>query len=330
MEVIPGLVTVAQLTDVAEARRRAAYLAAGLQFDETLAGRLAIAVTEAGTNLVKHAGGGDLFVGLAPGGDGIQLVAMDRGHGVRDLPASLRDGYSTAGTAGNGLGAIRRAASTFDIFTSARGTVVAATFYPGESRGVEIGAVCAPVAGEERCGDAWAVWSAGGLSSIFVCDGLGHGREAAVAADAAVATFRRHAERPAGEVITYVHEALRSTRGAAVALAELDHRHGRLRYCGVGNISAKVITPEGGEQHLVSLSGIAGHVMRRAQEFTYPWPPGAMIALHSDGVSARWTLQEYSGLAPRRPDVIAGVLFRDHRRGRDDATMVVARHTAAA
>jgi anti-sigma regulatory factor (Ser/Thr protein kinase) len=327
MEITAGLVAIADPTDVAEARRRAADLAARLAFDAVTAGRVAIAVTEAGTNLLKHAGGGDLFVGIAGPGNrpGLQMVAMDRGHGVKDLPGSLRDGFSTAGTAGTGLGAIRRASSTFDIYTAAGGTVLAATFFGNGQVLPPVGAVCAALAGERVCGDAWAMWSAGELTSIFLCDGLGHGADAAVAADTAVTAFRRHAERPADEVLTYVHEALRSTRGAAVALAELDHRHQRLVYCGLGNISATIVRLDGAEQHLVSLSGIAGHVMRRMQPFTYEWPRGSLLVMHTDGVSARWSLKRYAGLAARREDVIAGVLFRDHRRERDDATVVVAR-----
>jgi hypothetical protein len=111
-----------------------------------------------------------------------------------------------------------------------------------------------------------------------------------------------------------------------VAVAELDHRKNSLRFCGIGNIAATVITSTGGTQHLVSLSGIAGHVMRRLQPFTYQWGPGSLLVMHSDGIGTHWTVSPDNGLASRRPDVIAGVLFRDHRRGRDDASVVVARN----
>jgi anti-sigma regulatory factor (Ser/Thr protein kinase) len=329
------LVAVASPTDVADARRRAAELCHTLHFDEVSAGRVAIVVSEAATNVLKHAGGGHVFVGPAGACDrpGVQVIGMDRGGGMDDVTASMADGYSTSGTSGTGLGAIRRAADTFDLHSGARGTVVAAALYPrsgGRLEPLPLGGICVPAPGELRAGDGWAAWSAGELTSVFVCDGLGHGLEAAAATSAAVEAFCQHAERSAADVIRAVHDRLKATRGAAVALAELDRREGTLRYCALGNISAVIARPDGAEQHLVSLGGIAGHVLRRLQTFTYAWPRGSVLVMHSDGIDTRWSLSHHPGLASRRPDVIAGVLFRDHRRGRDDATVVVVRNPEVA
>jgi anti-sigma regulatory factor (Ser/Thr protein kinase) len=328
MELTGSLLDVLEPTDVAEARRRTAALAAGLGFDETTAGQAAIVVSEAATNLLKHARGGQLFVGVNAGNAaGLQIVAMDRGRGIRDIPASLRDGMSTAGTAGNGLGAIRRLASNFDLYSvPGNGTVVSAGFYATRLTAPLVAGVSIPLTGETECGDAWAVWSAGELTSVFVSDGLGHGRDAAAASAVAVAAFLRNAERAAEDVIAAVHDALRGTRGAAVAIAELDRRLGVLHFCGLGNIGGVVSNAGGREQHLVSLAGIAGHVARRMQKFTQPWQPGDVLVMHSDGLGTHWALSQYPGLANRHPGVIAGVLARDHRRRNDDATVVVARH----
>jgi anti-sigma regulatory factor (Ser/Thr protein kinase) len=333
MEVTAGIVAVAEATDVAEARRHAAAIAHSLALDETTSGRVALVVTEAATNLLKHGGGGEVFVGVTGTGQrpGVQVIAMDRGGGVRNVSESLVDGFSTAGSPGTGLGAIQRSSDSFDIYSSTTGTVVAASVYADRARDAipPIGAVCVPAHGERECGDAWASWSAGGLTSVFVVDGLGHGHEAAVAAEAAVNTFRRHAERAAPDLIALVHAALKSTRGAAVALAELDERAGKLRYCAIGNICALIACANGQERHLISLPGIAGHVARRVQTFTYDWTPGDLLVMHTDGVGTHWSLARYAGLWGRRPDVIAGVLYRDHRRGTDDATAVVTRHGEA-
>jgi anti-sigma regulatory factor (Ser/Thr protein kinase) len=331
MELTGTLVSISEQTDVAEARRRAAELTTRLGFDETTAGHAAIAVTEAATNLLKHAGGGELFVGVNEGTtSGLQIIAMDRGGGIRDIPASLRDGVSTAGTAGNGLGAIKRLASTFDVYSMAgRGTVLSATLYSARTTAPLVSGVSVPAPRETVCGDAWAAWSAGQLMSVFVADGLGHGAGAATAATIAVSTFLREAERSAEHVIHSVHDALKSTRGAAVAIAEMDRRNDTLRYCGLGNIAARVATADGSEQQLVSLAGIAGHVARRLQTFTVPWLAGMTLVMHSDGVGTRWSLDEYPALSRRLPGVIAGVIIRDHRRANDDATVVVAQHSEA-
>ena len=329
MEVAAARVAITEATDIAEARRRAVERGAALHFDEAELGRLSIVVSEVASNVLKHGGGGDVLIGPVPGigGDGVQVLALDRGPGIRDVDRSLRDGYSTAGTAGNGLGAIARVASTFDLFSEAgRGTVVAATVYRSGVTPLAIGAVSLPIVGERRCGDGWGAWNAGGLSSLLLSDGLGHGPSAADATERALEAFRRHAERSAAEVIGFVHDALRSTRGAAVAVAEVDHRQGTVQYCGIGNISASIITPDGNVQHLVSLSGIAGHNVRRIQTFTYPWRPGSVLVMHSDGINTHWTLSAYRGLAARRPDVVAAVLMRDHRRTRDDATVAILRY----
>jgi anti-sigma regulatory factor (Ser/Thr protein kinase) len=330
MEMSSGLlIQVTESSQVAEARRRGMSVAASLGFDENTSGRVALVVTEAATNLIKHARGGEVFIGPAADGAhrGVQVIAIDKGRGITNVGASLRDGYSTAGTSGTGLGAIQRASNTFDVYSGPQGgTVLAATVYPAGSRTPILGAVSVPAPGEIECGDGWAVWSAGQLTSIFVSDGLGHGKEAALATRVAIDTFRKHAERGASDVIQFVFDALKSTRGAAVALAALDHREGKLTFCGLGNISGVILKTGEAPRHVVSHNGIAGHTMRRLQEFTYPWPPQSLMVLHSDGVSTSWSLNKYAGLTTRRPDVIAGVLYRDFRRGMDDATVVVARN----
>lgn len=332
MDLIGGLVAVTETTHVAEARRRAADVSRGVGLDDVASGRVALVVTEVATNLLKHGSGGEIFVGPSTGvPDGVQVIGMDRGRGITDVPQSLVDGFSTAGSSGTGLGAIKRSADSFDLYSSLTGTVVAARVHADRNgASLPVGGVSVPLKGERECGDAWAVWSAGGLTSIFVVDGLGHGHDAAVAADLAVSTFRRHAERAAPEVIALVHAALKPTRGAAVALAELDERAGTLRYCAVGNIGAVVARPGGEEQHLITIPGIAGHVMRRVQTFSYAWPRGSLLVMHSDGLGTHWSLSKYAGLFHHHPDVVAGVLYRDHRRRTDDATAVVTRHGEAA
>jgi hypothetical protein len=45
--------------------------------------------------------------------------------------------------------------------------------------------------------------------------------------------------------------------------------------------------------------------------------------MHSDGISARWRLEAYEGLADAHPALIAGIIYRDFGRPRDDATVLV-------
>src|SRR5436305_2476683 len=102
-----------------EARRRAAGIAAALRLDETTAGRLALVVTECANNLWKHGGGGEILLNpLGTDASGVDVLALDRGPGMGDVARCFQDGYSTAGSAGTGLGAIRRLSSECDVFTA--------------------------------------------------------------------------------------------------------------------------------------------------------------------------------------------------------------------
>ena len=118
---------------VGEARRAALGMAAAAGFDETDAGKLGIAVTEAAANVLHHGNGGEIL--LRRQGAGIELLALDKGPGIANLQHALEDGRSTAGTSGIGLGAISRLASAFDIYTAeGHGTALVAWFYPALGR----------------------------------------------------------------------------------------------------------------------------------------------------------------------------------------------------
>jgi anti-sigma regulatory factor (Ser/Thr protein kinase) len=324
-------VAVTEASDASEVRRVAADLASRLGFGETDAGRVAIVATELATNLVKHAGGGELVIGGIRDGDVpvVSLLALDRGRGIARLHESLRDGFSTTGTAGNGLGAIARLSDRLDVFSApGAGTGVVAEVHPGtrgvRTPGLAVGGLSVPVAGEDVCGDGWAFVEHEGRAVLLVVDGLGHGAGAAEAAVHATQIFRRDVRLGPEELMGRLHDGLRATRGAAAAIAEVDRRRGLVRYVGVGNIGATVLV-DGTTRSLVSLHGTLGHDVRKLREFQYPWPSGALLVLHSDGLVTHWSLDGYAGLTRRHPRLIAGVLYRDFKRGRDDATVVVLR-----
>ena len=136
----------------------------------------------------------------------------------------------------------------------------------------------------------------------------------------------QQAEGPA-DILENVHSALRGTRGAAAAVALIDCEERLIRFAGIGNIAAAVVTDDK-QRNMVSHHGILGHKVHKIQEFSYPWPKGGLVVLHSDGLSSRWALEAYPGLAVRQPMLTAAVLYRDFRRERDDASVVVLREAA--
>jgi anti-sigma regulatory factor (Ser/Thr protein kinase) len=332
--------TIAEPSRVAEARRLTTQLATELGFQETEIGKVALVVTETATNLVKHAVGGQLLIRQLPGATerGIELLALDKGPGMRNVSECLRDGYSTAGSAGTGLGAITRLASGWDIYSVAgQGTVLRicltsatpaqtarlSTVAPGALR-VEVGGICLAKAGESVSGDGWAVEQHADRCLIMVSDGLGHGQLAAEASWEAERILHAYRSSTPVEILHGMHAALRKTRGAAVAIAEIDLHQSHMVFAAVGNIAGQIIMAEK-TRHLLASNGIVGHRVGRVQTVTYPWTSGTLLVLCSDGVFSRWDLHAYPGLQARHPSVIAGVLWRDFTRGSDDVTIVVAR-----
>lgn len=319
-------------SDAAAARRAGQKLADTLGFAEVQAGRLAIVITEAATNILKHAGEGTLYIMQTQSSvatPGIDVVAVDNGPGIADLSLSLRDGVSTAGTAGTGLGALHRQADDFDVWTApGRGAVFFMRLWsspaPPEPCGMEIGALVVPLAGEEEAGDGWAVSCNLDGATLLGVDGLGHGPEAHKAAVAAIGALALRPEGTPSDTMQATHEALRSTRGAALSTARIDYASDELRFAGIGNVSGLVYDGET-RRALVSHNGIVGANMRKVQEFTVACPRGALCILHSDGLQTQWDLSAYPGLYARVPAIIAAILMRDFSRGRDDSMVLVAR-----
>jgi len=329
------LIAIADQTQIAAARRSAEALARRLGFNELSAGRVALLATEMASNIHKHATHGDLLATRFADstGSGVELLALDKGPGIPDVARSLEDGYSTAGSPGTGLGAIRRQADVFDIYSRpGGGTVVMARILGGGGASVaaadgELGLVVVPYPGEVECGDSWAFARKSGAPTLFAVDGSGHGPQAAFAARSAVEAFEKNDQMDNVRILEAIHRALAPTRGAAIAVARVDHPARLVRFAGVGNISAALVS-DGATKRMVSMNGTAGHVAPRVREFAYPFAGSPTVILHSDGVSAKWDLASYPGLATCRPSIIAGVLSRDFRRSNDDALIAVLRVAA--
>jgi anti-sigma regulatory factor (Ser/Thr protein kinase) len=319
-----------------EARRTALEIARGLGFDDLAAGRVALVATELATNLARHAEAGELLVrALAEGAArGVELVALDHGPGIADVARALEDGHSTLNSAGNGLGAARRLSTRFEIHSQPPlGTVVWCQVWPDDSMGhgsrFDIGVVCSPYPGETHAGDVWAVRPTDWGACLLVCDGLGHGPDAHHVSAEARRIFVDAPACPPEEMLWRIHEGLASTRGGAIGLAEIDLRSRTLAWASVGNVAGRIATPQG-ERSLVGQNGTVGHTVRKVQQSHYPWPAGALLIVHTDGVASHWRLERYPGIFGRHPAIVAATLYRDARRPRDDAAVVVMRDRVAA
>jgi anti-sigma regulatory factor (Ser/Thr protein kinase) len=309
-------------SQIGEARRDAQRLAMAYGLDATQTGRVAIAATELATNLYRHGSGGQMLLQPVRAGDteSIELLAIDKGRGMNNVSRCLGDGYSTSGTAGTGLGAVQRLSVEFDIHSvPGEGTVVMSRV--GTQAAARFGAVSIAVTGEIECGDGWALAQEPDSLTLMLVDGLGHGAFAAAAAECAQRAFADAPDETPHGLLQRAHRALTGTRGAAAAVARLG-ADGSVSYAGVGNITGYLVGEEK-SQGLVSHNGTLGLTVPRLQQFEYARSDDSCLVMHSDGISARWDLRKDATLRHRHPAVIAAVLYRDHARARDDATVVV-------
>ncbi len=326
------IIRVTDATHAGQARREAAAFAERANLGEHESGSLAIAVTEMVTNVLKHAGTGTIILeALSHNGDaGVRVLGLDKGPGIRDVSAALRDGYSTAGTAGSGLGAIKRVSSAFDIHsTPGAGTAVLADFWPHKKIPqhwpIDVGILSVPVKGEDVCGDGWGTRKTGDSVLFMVVDGLGHGVLASEAAREAEKVFAASRTDSPTPMLQDSHDSLKKTRGAAMAIASLHLERQSISFAGVGNIGGSIVTPDS-SRGMTSHNGTLGHHLHRIQEFTLPWNANSILVMHSDGLKSGWDLKTYPGIWSKHPALVAGMLYRDFFRERDDVTVLVAKN----
>jgi anti-sigma regulatory factor (Ser/Thr protein kinase) len=342
-------VEIKEEAEVGTARRAVHDFASRLGFAERELAQLDIVVQEIGTNAARYATAGGWLHYTTPLGDkvGIELYYWDTGPGIYDLDRAIRDGVSTSGSLGAGLGAIRRLMDEFDAYSTLRttsrlslsqqrrtfhGTALLARKWLGKEHDETVGSDEArrygvwsrPHPGEESNGDAYFILERGGRTLLAVIDGLGHGAGAQEAADVAIDQLEEWTGEALDEVLPQLHNALRSTRGAVIGAAIIDKAGGRFHYAGVGNVMVRVY---GAPEHVTPLSanGTLGARLGQLRVWTYDWARGATLIMASDGVSASWDIESYPGLLKHSPQLLAGIMMRDYGRNTDDATVLVAR-----
>jgi anti-sigma regulatory factor (Ser/Thr protein kinase) len=329
-------IEIEEQTQTGAARRAAVALAHLNGLSSDAIGRLSLVVTEAATNILRHAVRGVIIIrAIVPDGApaSVEVLALDKGPGISDVPRAMRDGFSTIGTAGQGLGAIRRLSDIFAIHAPrGQGTALMARIIDGSRHASanrfptvddRLGVVCLAIRGETQCGDAWRLVSTPQRQYLLLVDGLGHGPGAAAAAAIAIGSFAPHDDEAPDRTLALLDAAMRGSRGAAASLASIDDRGHLLRFAGVGNVDGRIHVGLDAKTHLVPQNGIVGHAMPTPRTVNAEWPAGARLVLHSDGIISRWRLDAYPGLATAHPSLVAGIIYRDFGRERDDSTVIV-------
>lgn len=189
---------------------------------------------------------------------------------------------------------------------------------------VTIGIARAAANAADRCGDAARAWQWQRQTVIAIADGLGHGTEAAEAADAALDYIGAHLDTEPLVLFQGMHRALGCTRGAAVGVAIVAPDHGRLTYLAVGNTRAGIFGWR--VVRLDSYPGIVGGGYRRLAPTVVPMRPGDQLVLWTDGVDERLTM---TGQPAGDAQPQAERLLHAYGLGRDDSCVVVAQLDAS-
>jgi anti-sigma regulatory factor (Ser/Thr protein kinase)/serine/threonine protein phosphatase PrpC len=331
---LPVAVSVEQEQDLGAVGKLAVAAADAQGFDLTDMQRARQVASEMAANVRRSAREGRISVRLVECGEfkGVELVATDHGTGVAVPGSRSASTDATVHAPVGDLGVIARGSDLFDLYAApGRGTVMMSRLWgaravPATGDRFLVGSMLEPIAGEEVSGDGWAVEQSGNRVVALVADGLGHGVVAAAASEAAVTAFRRRYRESVEDIVGYIHRALRGTRGAAIAVAEIDSEVGRLRLCGIGNITARLLVG-GAEKNLISHFGIAGYQTPRIRAYQETWEDEALLVMHSDGLSSSWDLSRYPGLLGHQPQLVAATVMRDAVRANDDALVLVLRDT---
>lgn len=320
-------------SEIHRAEDRARRLAAELGFSARDCDEISLVVAELGANLIKHAAGGELLVqAIELGGRrGLRLESLDQGPGFADFEQATRDGYSSVGSLGTGLGTVNRLMDDLEYHPLPAGgsRILCRRWLRAQPRlsdwHLEFGVATRSYRQLPENGDAFIIrqWRYRALAGVI--DGLGHGQYAQRASQAARQYVDEHFDQPLEAIFRGVGRACQSTRGVVMGLVLFDHERERIACANIGNIEVRV---HGGPQRVsfVARRGVVGQhaPLPRAQEL--PWTHGMTLIMHSDGLRRAWDWSDFPGLWTEHPSLVAHRLVSTLSRPDDDSTVLVARN----
>lgn len=296
-----------------------------------------IVVAELASNLIKHAGGGEILVRTIDGNNpGIELISIDNGPGMIDPQRMIDDGISTTNTMGHGLGSIKRLSDNFQIYSlKGWGTIVLSRLYntslPSFSRKpqADVKAIILAKPGETLSGDGAYYDLNKKRLTIMLGDGLGHGKDANEAVEQAIAAFKECKEDDLIETFRFIHRQVRKTRGLVASIAKFDFSEKRWQILGIGNIATRMQRSLGSKSY-IAYNGIVGmNIPNTMKVHDIDSELGQVLVMCSDGIKSSIDFHKYTGIFKCDLSIVAAAVYKDFARRTDDMSVVVSRINAA-
>ena len=255
---------------------------------------------------------------------GVEVVAADVGPGIEDVAGALRGRASRPGSLGAGLSAVLELSDEVDVDVRlGEGTCVSARkFAAMVPSGRRVGVFGRPFPGEPVSGDDGGVVRSGGAIAVALVDGLGHGPLARDASSRARHVLVRHPDLPPSELLSFCDVALRGTRGAVMAAAQVDPNG--LTFAAVGDVGAHVYGPRGSKRFAATsaILGTRGGA-RRARDERQELEAWDVVVFFTDGVTSRLDLAGDRELLREHPIVVAAHVVERFARPNDDVLVIV-------
>jgi anti-sigma regulatory factor (Ser/Thr protein kinase) len=319
---------------VALAKREIHDAAVLASFNASRVGVIDIAVAELTSNIIKHAGAGELLYRITSIKQIrlFEIISIDDGPGIKDISNSMRDGVTTTKTLGNGLGALKRISDTFHIYSIENwGTICYSAIYserlvqkPNGSE-IRFSALNVSKPGQTVSGDGFEVVYNQHETKIIMGDGLGHGILAHEAIQDALLSFKICPENDPAKILKFLHDPAKKTRGLVATAVTVDHRSKKWKICGIGNISTRLF--EGREtKNYISYNGIIGlNMPNTLKNHEAELTTHQCLIMSTDGIKTRWEISQFPSIMRYDPFMLAAVLYKECGRKNDDMSILIAR-----
>jgi len=282
------------------------------------------ATSEIAINAVRHAKQGTATVKRTANDKGVEVTIEDSGQGITDLTQVFKDGYSTYGSLGLGLGAARRSVDEmlFNKNDNSGLSITLRTYLPIPEEEIDIGAISFSATNESYNGDAYVIKEYSGENILIgVFDGAGTGQKAAISSTIASEAIKRNYKLPLDELVILADKLIKqSLCERTVEMCLLRLTPDTLECAAIGNVS--VFSRTEPKITFPIQNGSAGMVLPNPVHVTtHPRPKTFFFALHSDGINNR-NIEDFINVT-HSSHYIAQNIFDNLAINHDDATLVV-------